>query len=147
MLLMVLNFVFTDSFLSKGQFLLHLISANRKSYDIHVLCYENLVSKHQTLFPSLSNIQYHNCMFNIMSLNLSLFETVSCIVEKSTRKVVILIDSLSMYLLFTDFRKVYKELLDITSSDKCNLIYYLLLLMSIMIYDLVTGVYLIFAII
>ncbi|KAL5233368.1 hypothetical protein ACI65C_000778 [Semiaphis heraclei] len=49
---------------------------------------------------------------------LCLFETVSCIVEKSTRKIVIFIDSLSMYLLFTDFRKVYKELLDVTSSDK-----------------------------
>ncbi|NP_001233011.1 uncharacterized protein LOC100572529 [Acyrthosiphon pisum] len=107
-----------DSFLAKGQFLLHLISANRKSHDIHVLCYENLVSKYQTLFPSLSNIQYHDCMINISSLNLSMYETVSCIVEKSTRKIVILIDSLSMYLLLTGFRKVYKELLDITSSDK-----------------------------
>lgn len=119
-----------DSFLAKGQFLLHLISANRKSYDIHVLCYENLVTKFQTLFPSLSNIQYHDCMFNIMSLNLSLYETVSRIVEKSTRKIVIFIDSLSMYLLFTDFSKVYKELLDVTSSDKCNVIYYFLFLMS-----------------
>ncbi|XP_060872264.1 elongator complex protein 5 [Metopolophium dirhodum] len=107
-----------DSFLAKGQFLLHLISANRKSHDIHVLCYEHLVSKYQTLFPSLSNIQYHDCMINVSSLSLSMFETVSHIVEKSTRKIVILIDSLSMYLLLTGFRKVYKELLDITSSDK-----------------------------
>ncbi|XP_015373816.1 PREDICTED: elongator complex protein 5 isoform X2 [Diuraphis noxia] len=107
-----------DSFLAKGQFLLHLISVNRKSYDIHVICYENVVSKYQTLFPSLSNIQYHDCMYNIMSLNLSLYETISRIVEKSTKKIVILIDSLSMYLLYTEFRKVYKELLDITSSDK-----------------------------
>ncbi|KAL4084665.1 hypothetical protein QTP88_027592 [Uroleucon formosanum] len=107
-----------DSFLAKGQFLLYLISANRKSYDIHVLCYENFASKYQTLFPTLSNIQYHDCMKNNSSLNLSMFETVSSIVEKSTRKIVILIDSLSMYLLLTGFRKVYKELLDITSSDK-----------------------------
>ncbi|CAI6361985.1 unnamed protein product [Macrosiphum euphorbiae] len=107
-----------DSFLAKGQFLLHLISANRKSYDIHVLCYKNLVSQYQTLFPSLSNIQYHDCLINISSLNLSMYKIVSCIVEKSTRKIVILIDSLSMYLLLTGFRKVYKELLDITSSDK-----------------------------
>uniref|UniRef100_A0A2S2NZ92 Elongator complex protein 5 n=1 Tax=Schizaphis graminum TaxID=13262 RepID=A0A2S2NZ92_SCHGA len=107
-----------DSFLAKGQFLLHLISTNRKSYDIHVLCYEHLVSKYQTLFPSLSNIQYHDCMTNILSLNLSMYETVSNIIEKSTRNIVFFIDSLSMYLLRTDFSKVYKELLDITSSDK-----------------------------
>ncbi|CAH1736554.1 unnamed protein product [Aphis gossypii] len=107
-----------DSFLAKGQFLLHLISANRKSYDIHVLCYEHLVSKYQTLFPSLSNIHYHDCMSNILSLNLSMYETVSSIIEKSTRNIVIFIDSLSMYLLRTAFSKVYKELLDITSSDK-----------------------------
>jgi hypothetical protein len=68
----------------------------------------------------LSNIQYHDCMTNILSLNLSMYETVSNIIEKSTRNIVIFIDSLSMYLLRTDFSKVYKELLDITSSDKCK---------------------------
>lgn len=74
----------------------------------------------------MSNIQYHDCMKNNSSLNLSMFETVSSIVEKSTRKIVILIDSLSMYLLLTGFRKVYKELLDITSSDKCNLLFFVI---------------------
>lgn len=106
-----------DSFLAKGQFILHLISENRKSHDIHVLCYEHLASKYQNLFPSLTNIQYHDCMTNILSINQSMYETVTSIIEKSTRNVVVLIDSLSMYLLRTEFSKVYKEILDITSSE------------------------------
>lgn len=97
---------------------MHLIAQNRKSHDIHVLCYEHLVSKYQNLFPSLSNIQYHDCMTNILSPHLSMYETVTSITDKSTRNVVILIDSLSMYLLRTEFSKVYKEILDITSSEK-----------------------------
>lgn len=112
------NYFVSDSFLAKGQFLLHLISENRKSQDIHILCYENLVSKYQNLFPSSFNIQYHDCMTNILSQNLSMYETVSSILENSTRNVVILIDSLSMYLLRTEFSKVYKEILDITSLEK-----------------------------
>lgn len=107
-----------DSFLAKGQFILHLISEHRKSYDVHILCFEHLVSKYKTLFPSLSNIQYHDCMTDILSLNLSMHEIVTSIIEKSTKSVVILVDSLSMYLLRTEFSKAYKEILDITSSDK-----------------------------
>lgn len=104
--------------MAKGQFILHLLSENRKSHDIHILCYEHLVSKYQNLFPSLSNIQYHDCMTNILAPNQSMYETVSSINEKSIRNVIILIDSLSMYLLRTEFSKAYKEVLDITSSDK-----------------------------
>lgn len=106
--------------MAKGQFILHLISQNRKSYDIHVLCYEYLVSKYQNLFPSLPNIQYHDCMTNNLSLNQSMYETVTNIIKKSIKNVVILIDSLSMYLLRTEFSEVYKEILDIT-SDKGKL--------------------------
>lgn len=113
----------TDSFLANGQFLLRLISENRKSRDIHVLCYEHLVSKYQNLFPSSSNIEYHDCMTNILSPNLSMYETVSKIIEKGTKSVVILIDSLSMYLLRTEFSKAYKEILDITSSNSGKLIF------------------------
>lgn len=106
--------------MAKGQFILHLISQNRKSYDIHVLCYEYLVSKYQKLFPSLPNIQYHDCMTNNLSLNQSMYETVKKIIKKSIKNVVILIDSLSMYLLRTEFNEVYKEILNIT-SDKGKL--------------------------
>jgi len=53
-----------------------------------------------------------------------MYETVASIIEKSTRNVVILIDSLSMYLLRTEFSKVYKEILDITSSENGELINY-----------------------
>lgn len=104
--------------MAKGQFILHLISENRKTHDIHVLCYEHLVFKYQNTFPSLSNIQYHDCMTNILSLNQSMYETVTNIIEKSTRNVVILMDSLSMYLLRTEFNKVYKEIVEIISSVK-----------------------------
>ncbi|XP_022175736.1 elongator complex protein 5 isoform X2 [Myzus persicae] len=94
------------------------MSANRKSYDIHVLCYENLVPKYQTLFPSLSNIQYHDC-FEILNNCVSpLEEIIIRVAAKSTRKIVIFIDSLSMYMLLNRFNKVYREILDITSSDK-----------------------------
>lgn len=106
---------FADSFLAKGQFLLYLISENRKSHDIHVLCYEHLASKYRNLFPSLPNVQYHDCMANT---DLSMYETVSSIIEKSTKNMVVLIDSLSIYLLRTNFSKAYKEILNITSSDK-----------------------------
>lgn len=91
---------------------------------MHVLCFEHLVSQYQKLFPTLSNIQYHDCMTNILSSNLSMYETVTSIIQQSTKNVVILIDSLSMYLLRTEFRKVYKEVLDITSSEKGKLINY-----------------------
>lgn len=70
------------------------------------------------MLPSLSNIQYHDCMTNILSHNLSMYETVKSIIDKSARNVVILIDSLSLYLLRTEFSKVYKEILEITSSEK-----------------------------
>ncbi|XP_025422950.1 elongator complex protein 5 [Sipha flava] len=110
--------IIEDSFLAKGQFILHLISENRKSHDIHVLCFEHLVSQYQKLFPSLSNIHYYDCMTNILSSTLSMYETVTNIIAQSTKNVVILIDSLSMYLLGTDFRNVYKEVLEITSLEK-----------------------------
>lgn len=45
-------------------------------------------------------------------------DIVTSIIEKSTKNVIILVDSLSMYLLRTEFSKAYKEILDITSSDK-----------------------------
>lgn len=106
---------FADSFLAKGQFLLYLISENRKSYDIHVLCYEHLVSKYQNLFPSLTNVRFHDCFTNT---DLSMYETVKSIIEKSVKNMVVLIDSLSIYLLRTNFSEVYKEILNITSSDK-----------------------------
>lgn len=117
----------TDSFLAKGQFILHLISQNRKSHNIHILCYEHLVSKYQNLFPSLSNIQYHDCMTNTLSPNKSMYDTITSVIDKSTKNVVILIDSLSMYLLRTEFSKVYKEILDIISSEKGKWINKLLL--------------------
>jgi len=82
------------------------------------------VSKYQNLFPSLSNIQYHDCMTNILSVNRSMYETVTSIIQNSPRNVVILVDSLSMYLLRTQFNKVYKEILDITSIENCKLINY-----------------------
>lgn len=63
-------------------------------------------------------------MTNILSSNLSMYKTVTNIIEQSTKNVVILIDSLSMYLLRTEFRTVYKEILDITSSDKGKLLNY-----------------------
>lgn len=110
-------FIVTDSFLAQGQFILYLICKNRKTHNVHVLCYEHLVSKYQNLFPSLSNIQFHDCMTNILSHNLSMYEIVNNIIEKSTKNVVILIDSLSMYLLRTNFSKVYKDILEITLSN------------------------------
>lgn len=103
--------------MAKGQFILHLISGNRKSYDIHVFCYLHLVSKYKYLFPSLPNIHYHDCLTNISSENKSMYQTVTNIIEKATRKVIILIDSLSMYLLRTEFNKAYKEVLDIISLE------------------------------
>lgn len=111
-----MNFCVTDSFLAKGQFILYLISENRRFYDIHVLCYEYLLSKYKSMFPSLPNIQYHDCMTSIMSFDKSMYEIVTNITAKSMRKVVILIDSLSIYLLKTKFSKVYKEILEITSD-------------------------------
>jgi len=100
------------------------MSANRKLYDIHVLCYEHLVPKYQTLFPSLSNIQFHDCFGTIHRITDRLEGILLMIAEKSTRKSVIFIDSLSMYMLSTLFNTVYRELLNITSPDKCNSIYY-----------------------
>lgn len=100
---------------------MYLICKNRKTHNVHILCYENLVSKYQNLFPSASNIQFHDCMTNISSHNLSMYEIVNSIIEKSTKNVIILIDSLSVYLLRTKFSKVYKDILEITLSDagKC----------------------------
>lgn len=46
-----------------------------------------------------------------------MYEIVNNIIEKSTKNVVILIDSLSMYLIRTNFSKVYKDILAITLSD------------------------------
>jgi archaellum biogenesis ATPase FlaH len=63
-------------------------------------------------------------MTNILSSTLSMYETVTNIIAQSTKNVVILIDSLSMYLLGTDFRNVYKEVLEITSLEKGKLINY-----------------------
>lgn len=63
-------------------------------------------------------------MTNILSSNLNMYETVTNIIAQSTKNLVILIDSLSMYLLKTEFRNVYKELLDITSLEKGKLINY-----------------------
>lgn len=57
-------------------------------------------------------------MTDILSPHLSMYETVKSLIDKSARNVVILIDSLSMYLLRTEFSKVYKEILEITSSEK-----------------------------
>lgn len=63
-------------------------------------------------------------MTNILSVNRSMYETVTSIIQNSPRNVVILVDSLSMYLLRTQFNKVYKEILDITSIENCKLINY-----------------------
>lgn len=111
---MFLFFVVTDSFLAKGQFILHQIAENRKSYDVHVLCYEHIASKLQHSFLPLSNINFHDCMTS----DICMYDTIEDIIKKATRKVVILIDSLSIYLLRSCFSKVYKEILDIISSDK-----------------------------
>jgi len=62
----------------------------------------------------LSNIQFHDCMTNMLPITV----LIKSIIEKSTKNVIILIDSLSIYLIKTEFSKTYKEILDITTSDK-----------------------------
>lgn len=85
-------------------------------------------------------------MTNMLSVNISMRDIVTSIIEKSTKNVVILVDSLSMYLLRTEFGKVYKEILDITSSDKgkcTHLLFYksiILNILNIMLSKKYTGV-------
>lgn len=66
-------------------------------------------------------------MTNMLSVNINMHDIVTSIIEKSTKNVVILVDSLSMYLLRTEFSKAYKEVLDITSSDKGKITYLLII--------------------
>ncbi|XP_050425181.1 elongator complex protein 5 [Adelges cooleyi] len=104
-----------DSYLAKGQFLLKYIAENRKAHDVHVLCFQSLISDYQHLLPSLQNIFIHDCLVDTLSKNQCPRDVVNSIIKKTKKNIVLIIDSLSIYLLHTKFSTVYKEILDIIS--------------------------------
>ncbi|XP_050537760.1 elongator complex protein 5 isoform X2 [Daktulosphaira vitifoliae] len=106
-----------NSYLAKGSFILKSIAENRNNHEVHLLCYEKLVSEYEISFSPTLNINFHDCMKTFKNKKHSIREIADRILKNAKKKVILIIDSLSICLLHTKLCIVYKELLDLISLE------------------------------